>query len=215
MAFDFKKEEKLYYATDGKPRILQIPAMKFLRVKGQGNPNSAQSYKEAVELLYGLSYALKMNKQGEHCPVGYFEYVVPPLEGLWWLEDEEFQGVTDAVKDRFHWYSMIRQPDFITEEAFIYAKETLLKKKPGIQVELAELVEYEEGEVIQCSHLGPYDTEPETLKGMLAFMEQEGYVEDFSDTRLHHELYMSDPRKTAPEKWKTILRHPVRKATHA
>lgn len=208
---DYKKAYKDLYLPK-KPAIIQVPEMVFIQVEGMGNPNACQSYKDAMEILYGLSYGIKMSKMGNEKPEGYFEYVVFPLEGLWWLDEGGFDGRNVTDKDKFHWFSMIRQPGFVTEEVFAQAKEKLLKKKPEIDFSNTRLVTFEEGLCCQIMHVGPYDDEPATMDKMDQYIAEQGYVPDFEGGRLHHEIYLGDPRKTAPEKLKTVIRHPIRKA---
>lgn len=209
-AVDYKKLEKQYYIPKTKPEIIQIPKMKFLMVDGKGNPNTSKEYSESLEILYGLSYAIKMTKMSGNTPEGYFDYVVLPLEGLWWTENEEFKGEGFLNKDNFLWTSMIRQPDFVTPEVLEKAKEVLLKKKPQLDISKVRLVEFEEGLCAQILHLGPYDDEPATIAKLVDFVNKSGYVEDF-EIRKHHEIYLGDPRKTKPENLKTVIRHPVKK----
>ena len=207
---DYKKAYKDLYLPKTKPALIQVPPMIFIQVQGSGNPNTSPLYKEAMEILYGLSYSIKMSKMDGSQPEGYFEYVVPPLEGLWWMKDG---GTVDYHnKEDFCWISMIRQPEFVNAAVFEAAKEKLLKKKPGLNMDNTRLVEWTEGLCAQVMHLGPYDDEPQTLKRLNAFIETSGYVPDFSDMRRHHEIYLGDPRKTAPERLKTVLRLPVKAA---
>ena len=203
MAFDFQKEYKEFYQPKGKPEIVIVPAANYIAVRGQGDPNDPTGeYKAAIELLYGLLYTIKMSKKGSHRVDGYFDFVVPPLEGLW--------EQTGTGKESFHWTSMLRLPEFVTREEFDWAvQEATAKKKRDFST--AEFRTYDEGLCVQCMHIGPYDTEPETLRQMDAFAAEQGYVPDFTAGRLHHEIYLGDPRRTAPEKLKTVLRHPVRK----
>lgn len=209
---DYKKKYRDLYLPKTKPMFVEVPEMTFIQVKGRGNPNTSQAYADALEILYGLSYGIKMSKMSGEQPRGYFEYVVPPLEGLWWVEDEEFDGRNITDKDRFCWISMIRQPEFVTEEVFQWAKESLQKKKPELEVSRAELTTYEEGLCVQVMHRGIYDEEPATIAKLDQFMEESGYVLDVEHGRYHHEIYLSDPRKTKPERLRTVIRHPVRKA---
>ena len=209
---DYKKEYKDLYQPKNKPSIIQVPEMVFIQVEGEGDPNSCQAYKDAMEILYGLSFTIKMSKMGGNQPEGYFEYVVPPLEGLWWGEDEElFDGVMIGDKSKFHWISMIRQPEFVTEEVFEWAKAALQKKKPHVDVSTTRLVKWEEGLCAQVMHIGPYDDEPATIALLNQFVEDNGYDTDINERRRHHEIYLGEPRKTAPERLKTVLRHPVKK----
>ena len=209
MAFDFKKEYREFYLPDSMPGIVSVPRMNYLAVRGQGDPNQDDGeYKEAIGLLYGIAYTIKMSKKGDHRIEGYFDYVVPPLEGFWWQDG--VKGVDYARKSDFRWISVIRLPDFVTEADFSWAlKEAAGKKKTDYSK--VEFFPYEEGLCVQCMHLGPYDDEPETVSRMHAYMEREGYALDITDQRMHHEIYLSDARKTAPEKLRTVIRHPVRK----
>ena len=208
--YDFKKEYKGLYLPKSGPGIVDVPEMLFLMVDGKGDPNTAAAYQQALEALYGLSYTIKMSKMGPVQPEGYFDYVVPPLEGLWRTADgNEFDGSKPGDKDRLCWTSMIRQPAFVTEAALASARAALAKKKPGVDTSIVRLCAFTEGLCVQMLHVGPYDDEPATVAQMKAFVAAEGYREDFSNARTHHEIYMGDPRKTVPEKLKTILRHPV------
>ena len=192
-----------------KPGIVSVPGMNYIAVRGQGDPNvEGGEYKQAIELLYGIAYTIKMSKKGDRQIEGYFDYVVPPLEGFWWQEGVE--GVDYAHKENFHWISVIRLPDFVTREDFDWAvKEAERKKKTDFSK--VEFLTYDEGLCVQCMHIGSYDDEPATVELMHAFMEEQGYVMDITDQRLHHEIYLSDARKVAPEKLKTVIRHPIRK----
>ena len=209
MSFDFKKEYKEFYMPKNKPGIVSVPGMNYIAVRGQGNPNVEDGeYKQAIELLYGIAYTIKMSKKGDHQIEGYFDYVVPPLEGFWWQDG--IDGVDYAHKESFHWISVIRLPDFVTRDDFGWAvKEAERKKKTDFSK--VEFLTYDEGLCVQCMHIGPYDDEPATVELMHAFMEEQGYVLDITDQRLHHEIYLSDARKVAPEKLKTVIRHPIRK----
>ena len=209
MAFDYKKEYKEFYLPPKKPQIITISPMNFVAVQGKGDPNDPEGeYQAAMEVLYGLAYTIKMSYKGSHRMEGFFEYVVPPLEGLW--HQQGVDGVDYAHKETFEWTSMIRLPEFVTWEEFDWAvQEATAKKKRDFST--AEFRTYDEGLCVQCMHIGPYDTEPETLRQMDAFAAEQGYVPDFTAGRLHHEIYLGDPRRTAPEKLKTVLRHPVRK----
>ena len=209
MAFDFKKEYKEFYLPSGKPGIVTVPPMKYLAVRGSGNPNEEEGdYKKAVGLLYALAYTIKMSPKGGHMIEGYFDYVVPPLEGLWYQEG--ISGVDYSRKDEFHWISMIRVPDFVTEDVFQWAVREAERKK-NIDVSKAELLTADEGLCFQIMHVGAFDDEPATVKVMDDFALENGYELDFSPIRLHHEIYLSDPRRCAPEKLRTIIRHPVRR----
>ncbi len=211
-AFDFKKEYKDLYLPGTKPVLVQPPSVRMLVVDGRGDPNTSPAYAAAVEALYGICYTIKMSKMGGSQPEGYFDYVVPPLEGLWWGEDGYFDGARITDKGKFCWTMMIRQPDFVTPGVFAQAKDTLRAKKPQVDASLLRLEEFAEGLCAQVMHTGPYDDEPATVALLDAFIAAEGYRPDFSDTRHHHEIYLGDPRKTAPEKLKTVIRHPVAKA---
>ncbi len=209
MAFDYKKEFKEFYQPKGKPEILEIPSMNFVAVRGKGNPNDEDGeYSKVIEMLYALSYTLKMSYKGDYKIENYFQYVVPPLEGFWWQEN--IKGVDLSNKDKFQWISLIRLPDFITKEDFNWGIEEGTKKKK-IDLSKLEFISITEGLVVQMLHIGPYDTEVETVKIMEDYMIENGYEYDFNDSRHHHEIYLSDPRRTAPEKLKTIIRHPIRK----
>lgn len=209
MAFDFKKEYKEFYMPKNKPGIVSVPGMNYIAVRGRGDPNAeGGEYKQAIELLYGIAYTIKMSKKGDRQMEGYFDFVVPPLEGFWWQEG--IDGVDYAHKENFRWISVIRLPDFVTREDFDWAvKEAEKKKKTDFSK--AEFWTYDEGLCVQCMHIGTYDDEPATVELMHAFMEEQGYVLDITDQRLHHEIYLSDARKVAPEKLKTVIRHPIRK----
>ncbi len=209
MAFDFKKEYKEFYAPKAKPQIVQVPAMNFIAVRGHGDPNvEGGEYQQALEQLYGVAYTIKMSKKGDHRIEGYFDYVVPPLEGFWWQDG--VAGFDYAHKENFSWISVIRLPDFVTGDdvAWAIGEATAKKRKDFSKVEFLTL---EEGECVQMLHVGPYDDEPATVAAMDAFLAENGYVNDFSDERMHHEIYLSDPRRAAPEKMRTVVRHPVRK----
>lgn len=210
MAFDFKKEYKEFYLPKSKPEIVTVPRANYIAVRGEGDPNQeGGAYQQAISVLYAVAYTLKMSYKTDHKIEGFFEYVVPPLEGFWWQEGTA--GVDYADKSSFHWLSVIRLPDFVTQVDFDWAVETASKKK-GLDCSAAEYLTVDEGLCAQVMHLGPYDTEPETVALMDAFLAEKGYVNDLSDTRRHHEIYLSDPRKTPPEKWKTVIRHPIRRA---
>lgn len=209
-AIDFKKRDKALYNPKEKPEIIHVPLMRFLMVDGKGNPNTSKEYSEAIEMLYGISYTIKMSKMSENTPKGYYDYVVPPLEGLWWTINDEFKGVGVLDKEKFLWTAMIRQPEFVTEEVIHAAKEILNKKKPQLDLSKLRLVDVEEGLCVQMMHIGSYDDEPATVKKMVDYITEQGYKEDF-EVRKHHEIYLSDPRKAKPEKLKTIVRHPIKK----
>ena len=210
MAFDYKKEYKEFYLPPKKPQIIEIPPMNFLAVRGQGNPNEeGGAYKESIGLLYGVAYTIKMSKMGSHKMAGYFDYVVPPLEGFWWQEGKE--GIDYTRKEDFQWISRIRLPEFVTEEEFQWAvKEAEEKKKQDFSK--VEFFTYDEGLCVQCMHIGSYDDEPATVDLMHDYMKENGYELDITDTRYHHEIYLSDPRKCDVSRLKTVVRHPIRKA---
>ena len=207
---DYKKVYKELYQPPAKPTIVNVPDMVFIAVEGSGDPNISAEYREALEILYGLSFSIKMSKMNGTQPEGYFEYVVPPLEGLWWVDSAVFDGTNVTCKDDFRWISMIRQPDFVTEDVLERAGAALLKKRPQLDLSKARLMSYSEGLCVQIMHKGPYDDEPASIAAMKQYLAENGYTEDISDKRLHHEIYLSDPRRTAPEKLKTVIRHPIR-----
>lgn len=209
MAFDFKKEYKEFYMPKAKPMIVEIPRMNYIAVRGTGNPNQEDSqYKQSIELLYGVAYTLKMSHKTSHKIEGFFEYVVPPLEGLWWQEDTV--GLDYSRKDDMHFISMIRLPDFVTEDDFEWAlREAANKKKRDFSK--VEFFTYHEGLCVHCMHLGSYDDEPATIEAMESYAVSSGYQVDINESRLHHEIYLSDPRKCAPDRLKTVVRHPIRK----
>ncbi len=210
MAFDYKKEYREFYLPPKKPAIAEVPLMRFVAVRGQGNPNEeGGAYQRALNLLYGLAYTVKMSKMGDHRMEGYFDYVVPPLEGLWWQEGTE--TVDLAHKEALCWIAMIRLPEFVTQAEFRWAQEEAARKKGG-DYSAAAYFEYEEGTCVQCMHVGSYDAEPATLAAMQAFAGANGWRLDLSDIRRHHEIYLSDPRRCAPERLKTVLRLPVKRA---
>ena len=210
MAFDFKKEYKDLYRPKTTPSIVEVPKMHFLAVQGTGNPNEEDGeYKQAVGLLYAIAYTLKMSYKTDRQIHGFYEYVVPPLEGFWWQPG--INGVDSNDKSSFNWISVIRVPEFVGRADFDWAVEMATKKK-GLDFGSVEFIELEEGLCVQCMHIGPYDSEPETVARMHEFAATQGYVQDFSDTRRHHEIYLSDPRKCDPAKIKTVTRHPIRKA---
>lgn len=208
-AFDYKKEYKDLYLPKEKPCIVDVPAMRFIMVDGKGDPNTSPLYKEAVEVLYSLSYSIKMSKKSGTQPEGYFDYVVPPLEGLWWFEDNTFDGSVIGRKDEFSWVMMIRVPEFVTPEVFATARESVAKKKPGLDTSKARLEDFTEGLCAQIMHIGPYDDEPRSVAVLEKFIHENGCRTEMSGMRQHHEIYLGDPRKTAPEKLKTVIRHPI------
>lgn len=206
---DYKKAFRDLYMPKTEPMLIEVPKMTFLAVEGHGNPNEVDgAYGKAVELLYALSYAIKMAPRSGEVTEGYFDYVVPPLEGLWWQQADAERGFRQ--KEKFCWISMIRQPDFVTEEVLARAIKTVQKKKPQLAVQTAKLRQLQEGLCVQCMHLGPYDEEPATLRKIQMFMDEHGLQSDISEMRRHHEIYLSDPRKTKPDKLRTVLRCPVR-----
>lgn len=211
MAYDFKKECKELYKPSGKPGIVTIPPMNYIAVRGQGNPNiKGGEYQNSLPLLYGIAYAIKMSKKGSRAIEGYFDFVIPPLEGFWW-QGNSADGINYAHKSDFNFISCIRLPDFVTRDDFDWAvAEATAKKK--LDFSAVELLAVDEGLCVQCMHTGPYDDEPATVNAMHEFAAEQGYTIDFSDTRLHHEIYLSDPRKCAPEKLKTVVRHPIKLA---
>ena len=208
MPFDYKKEYKEFYMPKAQPALIEVPAMNYVAVRGKGDPNGSAAYQEAMELLYGIAFTIKMSKLGDHRIEGYFDYVVPPLEGFWWQEGVD--GVDFTRKDTFCWISLIRLPDFVTRADFDWAVEEAARKKKR-DFSKAEYLTVEEGLCVQIMHIGAFDDEPESVAKMDAFLAAEGYENDFSDTRLHHEIYLSDFRRAAPEKRRTVIRHPVRK----
>ena len=210
MAFDYKKEYKEFYMPKNKPGIVDVPAMNYIAVRGKGDPNAEGSeYKASIGLLYGIAFTIKMSKLGDHQIDGYFDYVVPPLEGFWWQDG--VNGIDYVHKETFQFLSVIRLPDFVTKEEFDWAiQEATRKKKTDFSK--VEFLTCTEGLCVQCMHLGPYDEEPATIRRMEEYAAAEGYTIDITDKRLHHEIYLSDARKVAPERWKTVIRHPIRKA---
>ena len=209
MAFDYKKEYKEFYMPKNRPGIVTVPPMNYIAVRGQGDPNREDGeYKQSIRLLYGIAFTIKMSKKGSHQIEGYFDYVVPPLEGFWWQEGVD--GIDYAHKENFKWISAIRLPDFVTKEDFQWAvNEAEVKKKTDFSN--VEIMTYDEGMCVQCMHIGSYDDEPGTVQLMHEFMEREGYALDITDKRLHHEIYLSDARRVAPERLKTVIRHPIKR----
>ncbi len=210
MAFDYKKEYKEFYMPKNRPGIIEVPSMNFIAVRGKGDPNvEGGEYKESIGLLYGIAFTIKMSKMGDHRIEGYFDYVVPPLEGFWWQDG--VQGIDYAHKEDFQFISVIRLPDFVTRKDFDWAIEEAVRKKKT-DFSRVEFFTYEEGLCVQCMHIGPYDDEPATVQAMHEYMTAQGYVLDITDQRLHHEIYLSDVRRVAPAKLKTVVRHPVKMA---
>lgn len=209
MAFDFKKEYREFYMPKNRPEIVDVPKANYIAVRGTGDPNEeGGAYRQAIAVLYSVAYTLKMSYMTDYRIEGFFDYVVPPLEGFWWQDNAEGFDYND--KSAFNWLSVIRLPDFITPKDFEWAVETAARKKK-LDCSSAEFITMEEGLCVQIMHVGPFDNEPATIALMDGYLAENGYVNDFSETRLHHEIYMSDVRKVAPEKWKTVIRHPVRK----
>lgn len=208
MPFDYKKEYKEFYLPKNKPEIIEVPPMNFIAVRGKGNPNDEDGeYKNAMGLLYGIAFTIKMSCKGSHKIDGYFEYIVPPLEGLWWQGG--IAGIDYRQKDKFNWISVIRLPDFVTKKEFDWAISEAMQKKKTDFSKVGFLI-YDEGLCVQCMHIGPYDDEPATIKLMDEFTKSNGYVTDITDTRFHHEIYLGDVRKCSPDKLKTVIRHPVK-----
>ena len=213
MPFDYKKEYKEFYLPPAKPQLVHIPKMQYVAVRGKGNPNDeAGDYKKALAVLYAISYTIKMSKMGDYKIEGYQDYVVPPLEGFWCQEKDGLivPGFDYKDKSSFNWISLIRLPDFVKQKDFDWAKKVVSVKK-GLDCSRAELLVIEEGDCVQIMHKGSYDDEPATIKIMDDFAEANGWTLDLSNTRLHHEIYLSDSRKTSVEKLKTVIRHPVKK----
>ena len=209
MAFDFKKEYKEFYLPPAKPVIVTAPKANFIAVRGKGDPNDkGGAYQQAIGILYAVAYTLKMSYKTDHRIEGFYDYVVPPLEGFWWQEG--IDGIDYSDKSTFCWISVIRLPDFITQADFDWAVQTASKKKK-IDCTSAEFLTIDEGLCVQIMHIGPYDDEPASVALMNRFLEENGYENDLSATRLHHEIYLSDARKVAPENWKTVIRHPIKK----
>ncbi len=209
MAFDYKKEYKEFYMPKAKPSIVEVPTMNYIAVRGKGDPNEEDGeYKAAIGVLYAIAYTIKMSKMGDHRIDGYFDFVVPPLEGFWWQDGIE--GVEYTNKSTFNWISVIRLPDFVTKEEFDWAVSEAQRKKK-LDCSKAEFLTIDEGLCVQIMHLGAFDDEPVTVAIMDEFIKVNGYENDFSNTRRHHEIYLSDARKVAPEKWKTVIRHPIKK----
>lgn len=209
MAFDFKKEYKQFYMPGNKPGAVTLPRANYIAVRGKGDPNEeGGAYQQAIAVLYAVAYTLKMSYRTEYKIEGFFEYVVPPLEGLWWQEGVE--GVDYSDKSTFNWISLIRLPDFISRADFDWALRAATEKKQ-LDCSAAEFLSLEEGLCVQMMHIGSYDDEPATVAVMDGWLKENGYANDFRSGRLHHEIYLSDPRKTPPERRKTVIRHPIRK----
>lgn len=225
MAFDYKKEYKEFYMPKNKPGIVEVPPMNYIAVRGKGDPNAEDGeYKESIGLLYAIAFTIKMSKKGSHQIDGYFDYVVPPLEGFWWQgerrpvdaartgqdDSRDAQEIDFSRKEDFHFISIIRLPEFVTKEDFDWAIEEATKKKKA-DFSKVEFLTYDEGLCVQCMHIGPYDAEPATVELMHDFMAAEGYELDITDKRFHHEIYLSDARRVLPERLKTVIRHPIKK----
>lgn len=210
MAFDFKKEYKEFYMPKNKPEIVTVPQANYIAVRGKGNPNEIDgAYQKAISILYAVAYTLKMSYKTEHKIEGFFEYVVPPLEGFWWQDNVD--GIDYADKAAFNWISVIRLPEFITQKNFEWAVETASEKKK-LDCSSAEFLTVDEGLCVQIMHIGAFDDEPQTVTLMDEYIAQNGYENDITESRLHHEIYLSDARKVAPEKWKTVIRHPIKRS---
>ncbi len=208
MAFDYKKEYKEFYMPKKKPCIVTVPPMNYIAVRGKGNPNEEGSeYKASIGLLYSIAFTIKMSKMGEHKIKGYFDYVVPPLEGFWWQNGNA--EIDYAKKEDFNFISVIRLPDFVTKDDFYWAIDEAARKKKT-DFSKVEFLTFDEGLCVQCMHIGSYDDEPATISLMHSFIEEQGYTLDITNKRLHHEIYLSDPRRVAPEKLKTVIRHPIK-----
>lgn len=206
MAFDYKKEYKEFYLPPKKPHIVEVPVMNYIAVRGRGNPNEEDGeYKRAINLLYSIAFTIKMSYKGKRQIEGYFPYVVPPLEGLWWQQG--VKGIDYAHKENFEWISMIRLPDFVLREDFEWAVDEAANKKK-MDFSKVEYFTYDEGKCVQCMHIGSYDNEPETVQMMEKYAAENGYRIDITENRFHHEIYLSDPRRAAEEKLRTVIRHP-------
>ena len=209
MAFDFKKEYKEFYLPKNRPEIVTVPKANYIAVRGKGDPNEeGGAYQQAIGVLYAVAYTLKMSYKTGYRIEGFFDYVVPPLEGFWWQEGVD--GIDYSDKSTFCWISVIRLPDFITKKDFEWAVETAERKKK-LDCSKAEFMAIEEGLCVQIMHLGPFDNEPAAVDMMNQYISENGYENDFSGTRIHHEIYLSDARKVTPEKWKTVIRHPIKR----
>lgn len=210
MAFDYKKEYKEFYSPKNKPSIVEIPKMNYIAVRGKGNPNAEDGeYKESIGLLYAIAFTIKMSYKGSHKIDGYFEYVVPPLEGFWW-QDGKTNGIDYNDKESLNFISAIRLPDFVTKKDFDWATEEATNKKKQ-DFSKIEFLTYDEGVCVQCMHIGSYDNEPATVELMHRYMTENGYELDITSERLHHEIYLSDPRRCDVNKLKTVIRHPIKK----
>ncbi|WP_286669593.1 GyrI-like domain-containing protein [Thomasclavelia cocleata] len=206
---DYKKEYRELYLPKQEPMLINVPKITYVTVCGKGDPNTCEEYKEAIELLYGISYTIKMSKMTDDKIDGYFEYVVPPLEGLWWL-DKKPEDLFISDKNKFYWKAMIRLPEFVTVNVFEIAKNKLKIKKPNLDINKINYEEIEEGKCVQIMHIGSYDSEVTSIKKIYDFIDENGLEIDINDCRLHHEIYLSDPRKTKVENLKTVIRYPVK-----
>lgn len=208
MAFDYKKEYREFYMPKAKPEIVSVPSMNYIAVRGTGDPNvEGGAYKTSIGLLYGIAFTIKMSKLGSRQIEGYFDYVVPPLEGFW--RQEGVEGFDYRRKEDFHWISVIRLPDFVKQEDLSWAIEEAERKK-NQDFSAVEFLTVEEGLCVQMLHLGHFDEEPKSVDLMDAFIAEQGFENDFSPARMHHEIYLSDARKVPPERWRTVIRHPIR-----
>ena len=208
MSFDFKKEYKEIYMPKNKPEIVTVPETNYIAVRGKGDPNEEDgAYQRAIGVLYAVAYTLKMSYKSDYKIEGFFEYVVPPLEGFW--RQDNMEGIDYTNKDSLNWISVIRLPDFVTPKDFGWAAATAAKKKK-MDCSSAEFLTVDEGLCVQIMHLGPFDEEPATVAFMNEYFDENGYANDITKTRLHHEIYLSDARKVAPEKWRTVIRHPIK-----
>ena len=213
MAFDYKKEYREFYLPPKKPSLVEVPPMNYIAVRGKGDPNEPDGeYQAAVGLLYAIAFTIKMSDRGSHKIDGYFPYVVPPLEGLW--RQDGSNQINLMYKERFEWMAMIRLPDFVTKEEFEWAVSEAAEKKHR-DFSKVQFFTYHEGLCVQCMHIGSYDDEPAAIEQMHSFLRENGYAADFSETRQHHEIYLSDPRRTAVEKLRTVIRHPIKPVTPA
>ena len=211
MSFDYKKEYKEFYMPASTPNIVEVPKMNYLAVRGKGNPNDENGeYKESIGLLYSIAFTIKMSYKTSYKIKGYFEYVVPPLEGFWWQEGKN-SYIDYNSKETLNFISLIRLPDFVTKEDFTWAIEEATKKKKT-DFSKVEFLTYDEGLCVQCMHIGSYDDEPHTIELMHKYIEENGYKLDISEYRYHHEIYLSDPRKVDSTRLKTVIRHPITKA---
>lgn len=209
MAFDYKKEYKEFYMPKNKPSIIEIPQMNYIAVRGKGNPNDeAGEYKQSIGLLYAIAFTIKMSYKGTHKIDGYFEYVVPPLEGFWWQDG--ITGIDYNKKEEMNFISIIRLPEFVTEDEFKWAVEEATKKKKQ-DFSKVEFLTYNEGLCVQCMHIGSYNNEPATIELMNNYAQENGYETDITDKRFHHEIYLSDPRRCNVNKLKTVIRHPIKR----